>query len=341
MLGLTLRRVHARLRIVNPAYEAREVAFQLIDSGAQYILTRSGPQLARVQEAMREHHGKLSHVRTVFLADDAAESGTVPFSQLLRHSSPAPDVAQVPVDVRRDVAAMPYSSGTTGLPKGVCLSHFNLTANILQCRAIERGLSSSDVFIGVLPFFHIYGFTMNAVGLHVGVTNVTMPKFDLEAFLRIVQEYRATYLHVVPPMCILLAKHPLVDKFNLSSVRMFFSGAAPLSAELAAEVHQRFKPALVKQAYGMTELSPGSHITPTEKIKGGSCGILLPHTEARILDLHTGKVRLQWGPAARPPAAGVADGHGAGDRGRHELGVDRDRSWVSIRRASCACAVRR
>src|ERR1700737_3969767 len=116
------------------------------------------------------------------------------------------------------------------------LTHYNLVANLLQSAAVLR-VTERDTLIGVLPFFHIYGMVviMN-LSLHVGATVVTMPRFDLEQFLQTMQKYRITYANVVPPIVLALAKHPLVDNYDLSRLRTLFSGAAPLGASAAQAV---------------------------------------------------------------------------------------------------------
>ena len=144
------------------------------------------------------------------------------------------------------------------------------------------------MIIAVLPFFHIYGMQvlMNS-GLSVGATIVTMPRFDLAQFLQLHQDHGVTRCFVAPPIVVALAKHPMVDEYDLSSVRQVFSGAAPLSAELAAEAGGRLGCEVV-QGYGMTELSPVSHITPTGGFKPGSVGVTAPNTETLIVDPLTG-----------------------------------------------------
>jgi acyl-CoA synthetase (AMP-forming)/AMP-acid ligase II len=141
----------------------------------------------------------------------------------------------------------------------------------------------------VLPFFHIYGMQvlMNC-GLRAGATVVTMPRFDLEQFLQIHQDYGVTRSFVAPPIVVALAKHPLVDKFDMSKLEQVFSGAAPLSAELAIETGKRLGCDVV-QGYGMTELSPVSHLTPAGQFKPGSVGVTAPNTETRIVDPLTGE----------------------------------------------------
>ncbi len=193
---------------------------------------------------------------------------------------------QVPVDPE-DLVVLPYSSGTTGLCKGVMLTHRNLVANIMQILAPAQILEDDKV-LAVLPFFHIYGMQvlMNC-GLRAGVTIVTMPRFDLEQFLSLHAEHSITRGFVAPPIVVALAQHPMVDSYDLSSLRQVTSGAAPLSAELAEEAGKRLGCEFV-QGYGMTELSPVSHLTVFGDGKAGSVGITAPNTELRIVHPVTG-----------------------------------------------------
>ena len=144
---------------------------------------------------------------------------------------------QVPVDPD-DVVVLPYSSGTTGVSKGVMLTHRNLVANVEQVLA-PADMREDEKILAVLPFFHIYGMqVLMNTGLRAGATIVTMPRFDLEQFLRLHQEYAITRAFVAPPIVVALAKHPMVDNYDLSALEQVFSGAAPLSAELALECGQ-------------------------------------------------------------------------------------------------------
>src|SRR5258707_4990810 len=165
------------------------------------------------------------------------------------------------------------------------LTQGNLVANTAQ-RAAALPMEGADTVIAVLPFFHIYGLQviLNG-GLHAGATLVVLPRFDLETFLRAIQEHRATWAFVVPPIALAVARHPAVDGFDLSSLRQVLSGAAPLSADLARAVTKRLGCRML-QGYGMTETSPVTHTNSGASIetKPGSVGALVSNTEGRIVD---------------------------------------------------------
>jgi acyl-CoA synthetase (AMP-forming)/AMP-acid ligase II len=259
---------------INPLYTVDELAVQLNDAGATYLLTIPAFIDKAIQAA-----GKAG-VREVFVLGEAG--GATPFAELLRAGRQPPEVA---IDPGVDLAVLPYSTGTTGLPKGVMLTHHNLVANLCQCQGVW-GSAEDEVVIAVLPFFHIYGqIVLMAFSLWQGATVVTMPRFDLEQFLTILQDYRVTRAFLVPPIVLALAKHPLVDRFDLSALKFINSGAAPLGAELEEACSKRLD-CLVFQGYGLTETSPVLTTHPPEqvKIRHGSVGLLLPNTEAQVVD---------------------------------------------------------
>ncbi len=259
---------------VNPTYTAREVRHQLEDSGATLLVTVSmfGDVAREAAEGTR--------VTDVVTIDPGPG---LSLSDLMGEPMSEP-VATGP----NDVVCLPYSSGTTGLSKGVMLSNRNLVANLVQSEPVLP-IAEGEAVLSFLPFFHIYGMQvlMNAA-LAYGGKVITMPRFDLEQFLTLASENRVKRAFVVPPVVLALAKHPLVDKFDLSALESLFSGAAPLGAELASEAGARLGCEVV-QGYGMTELSPVSHATPVGQYKPGTIGVLVPSTEARIVDPDTGK----------------------------------------------------
>ena len=261
----------------NPLLTAEELAVQLRDCGARMLVTV--PALLDKASEAAEQAG----VSEIFVYGEA-ESAT-PFAALLQ---PAGEPPQVAIDPASDLAALPYSSGTTGLPKGVMLTHRNLVANICQTVAALR-TSEDDRVAAVLPFFHIYGLVVVLnTSLRCGATLVTMPRFELPAFLSMLQEHRITRAYAVPPIVLALAKHPLVDEFDLSSVEYVLSGAAPLSADLEEACAGRLG-CRMQQGYGMTEASPVTHLVGDDAAgrTPGSIGQTVPNTECRIVELGT------------------------------------------------------
>ncbi|MGH2923016.1 MAG: AMP-binding protein [Solirubrobacterales bacterium] len=190
-----------------------------------------------------------------------------------------------------ELAILPYSSGTTGAMKGVMLTHRNLVANIEQTHA-HLPIGDEDTLVGVLPFFHIYGQTVVLnLGLAKGAAIVTMPRFDLEGLLGIMEGHKVTWLHIAPPVVLAFANVPGIEDRDFSALKLVISGAAPLDEELALRAEERIG-APIRQGYGMTELSPVSHKSPIAKAAGtppGSVGPLLPGTEARLVDPESGE----------------------------------------------------
>jgi len=263
---------------LNPTYTADEIVYQLNDSHARLLLTVP-PLIDKAQDAAAR--AKVEEI----LVFGEAEGGT-PFESLLSGG----DQPRVHIDPAEDLVALPYSSGTTGFSKGVSLTHRNLVANLIQTTA-QLQIKEDEKWMAFLPFFHIYGMTviMNQ-GLRNGVTLVTLPRFELEPCLKAVQEHKVTRFFLVPPIVVMLAKSPVVDNYDLSSVTRAFSGAAPLDAETAELVSKRIGCRL-SQGYGLTETSPVTHVVPdrVRKAVPGSVGTLVPNTECKIVDVATGK----------------------------------------------------
>ncbi|ABD54068.1 AMP-binding protein [Jannaschia sp. CCS1] len=261
---------------INPTYTAPEIRHQLEDAGAVMLVT-----ISMFEESAREAMVGTACQELVVL-DGGGGDGALDMNDILGEELPE----QAPGDWAEDVVVLPYSSGTTGKPKGVMLTHRNLVANVTQGAAASE-ITPDDKAIAFLPFFHIYGMTvlMNLF-LNQSATIITMPRFDLELYLRLIQEHQATRLYIVPPVALALAKHPLVEDYDVSSVTQIVSGAAPLGAEIEAAVGARFG-AVSVQAYGMTELSPISHLTGVDEIRHGSSGQAVPSTECRIVDPET------------------------------------------------------
>ncbi|WP_328725579.1 4-coumarate--CoA ligase family protein [Streptomyces sp. NBC_00259] len=270
-------RAGASVTTVHPLATAEEFAKQLSDSSARWIVTVS-PLL----EAARRAAELVGGIEEIFVCDEA--DGHRSIRTMLGSAAPEPVLA---IDPDEDVAALPYSSGTTGIPKGVMLTHRSIATNLAQLEPFIP-MGPGDRILAVLPFFHIYGLTalMNAP-LRKGATVVVLPRFDLEQFLAAIEKHRINGLYVAPPIVLALAKHPAVAQYDLSSLEYIVSAAAPLDAQLARACSARLGLPPVRQAYGMTELSPGTHVVPLSAPNppAGAVGKLLPNTEMRILSL--------------------------------------------------------
>ncbi len=261
---------------VNPLYKEEELEFQLNDAGAKFLLT-----IPQFLDIALEAASK-SPVKEVFVLGEA--EGATSFAEV---PIPGGEVPQVEVGPD-DVIALPYSSGTTGFPKGVLLTQRNVVANLHQTDPVLP-TNENQTLIAVLPFFHCYGqqVIMNS-GLARGATIVTLPRFDLQEFLSAVQDHKVTRAYLVPPIMLALAKHPVVDNFDLSSLEMIVSGAAPLGREIQEAVEKRLGCRVV-QGYGMTETGPVTNVALYyEEPKFGSVGPLVPNTEAKVVDVETG-----------------------------------------------------
>ncbi|WP_328399247.1 4-coumarate--CoA ligase family protein [Streptomyces sp. NBC_00390] len=270
-------RAGASVTTVHPLATAEEFAKQLRDSSARWIVTVS-PLLEVARRAAELAAG----IKEIFVCDRA--DGHVSVLDMFVSTEPEPEVS---IDPSEDVAALPYSSGTTGVPKGVMLTHRSIATNLAQLSPFIP-MGPGDRILAVLPFFHIYGLTalMNAPLRH-GATVVVLPRFELDTFLSAIQEHRINGLYVAPPIVLALAKHPAVAQYDLSCLEYIVSAAAPLDARLGEACSQRLGLPPVRQAYGMTELSPGTHVVPLSATNppAGAVGLLLPGTEMRILDL--------------------------------------------------------
>lgn len=265
---------------INSLYTVGEIATQLRSADAGWLFTVSPlyPQALEAATAVG-----IPSERLVVI--DGAD-GHPSLRDLLFDRAAPPEVS---FDPATHLAVLPYSSGTTGHPKGVMLTHRNLVANVLQCRE-SIPLDRDDRVLAVLPFFHIYGMSVLLdYALLKRASLVTMPKFELAEFLRTVSEHSCTWIFIAPPIAVALAKHPLVDEYDLSGVDVIFSGAAPLDRSLAHAVAARVG-STVCQGYGMTETSPVTHVIPVGRtdLDRSSIGLAVPNTECRVVDPETG-----------------------------------------------------
>eukprot|EP00667_Euglena_gracilis_P012419 EG_transcript_12755 len=276
LLGVTL--AGGILSTFNPNYTVKELKHQLHDCNAKFMFT--------VPEMVGHVYATRHPLVEVFSFGEV--EGATAYDLLLH-----PEGRFEPVLIRpkEDVAILPYSSGTTSLPKGVRLSHYNLIANVCQqSHPGVFGYGPGEVMLALLPFFHIYGMSvLMCNGIFNGVELVTLPRFEPETFLQTLERHRVTVLLLAPPVLVFLAKHPMVAKYDLSNLREIVSGAAPLGQELAEAAAKRLN-VFLRQGYGMTEMSPVSHSLPPrqEKPKYSSVGRLLPNMTMRIVDVETG-----------------------------------------------------
>jgi 4-coumarate--CoA ligase len=276
----------AKMTPINPLYTASELEGVLDLSRSSVLFVHTSRLDVALETAKKSKYVK--HVVVITDDGEAVPEGTINLDSL-RHDDGIPMTETIQFQHRETAShpfLLPYSSGTTGLPKGVVLSHSNIVANLLQCDAVEGiGFPPDHKLISPLPFFHIYAFSVSLLyPAWKGNQVITMSKgFDLETFCQLVQEHHPQRAHLVPPILIGLQKHPMIDNFDMSSLRVIISAAAPSSAALEKGVEDRLDCA-VKQGWGMSELSPIGTLNADYNIKAGSVGPVIPSTIAKIVD---------------------------------------------------------
>ena len=276
---------------VNSGYREREIAHQLNDGGAEILIVH--PALLETVETARTNIPKLSRLIVIHSDGDDPDS----FWGLVKGASATPPSVQI--DPENDLAALPYSSGTTGLSKGVMLTHYNLTSNVQQLVKRQEGAvpTDRDVILVHLPLFHIYGMNilMNA-SISVGATQIMMGRFDMDEFLTLLSQHGVTILFTVPPVMLGLTQYPAVKDYDLSALRYGFCGAAPLSGEMQQRV-QEILGFPILQGYGLTETSPycNSDYLEPDLRKPGSIGPAAPDTEEKVVDVETGTTEIPPG----------------------------------------------
>lgn len=292
---------------VNPLYTERELQYQLEDSGATYIvcLDIMLPRVSKVKESCQ-----LKHTIVTRIADylPFPKNLIYPFIQKKQYNivvkveetanthiwkniivSASEDVEHVDIDPKEDIALLQYTGGTTGKPKGVMLTHYNLVSNTQMCTAWMYKLTESEeVVLGVLPFFHVYGMTtvMN-LSIMYGYKTILLPKFDATEVLKTIQKLRPTLFPGAPTIYIGLLNHPDIEKYDLSSIKACISGSAALPIEVQEQFERITKGKLV-EGYGLTESSPVTHANFIwDKRINGSIGVPWPDTDAMIVETGT------------------------------------------------------
>lgn len=264
---------------MNPSYKEREIAYQYADSEAKAIIAHE-----KLYPAVKKA-GEAVSINNVILVGEGAVEGVHPFEALLESYQPSPP--QVEIDVKEDLAALPYTSGTTGRPKGVMLTHYNLIVNWRQF--IEAvAVTERDTILIFLPFYHIYGAMLMGGAISAGATQVLMERFAPVETLKLIERHKPTILYVVPPALLALINVDDLADYDLSSLHYIISAAAPLPKEVA-ELAMRKTGVTVFQGYGLTETSPVTHSNPLERdrIKIESIGVPVSDTEHKVVDLVT------------------------------------------------------
>ncbi|CAN6450175.1 unnamed protein product [Victoria cruziana] len=270
----------------NPFYTGEEIARQARASGARLVVTQS-VHAEKLRE-LQEKDGV-----TVVCVDEGCPEGCLHVSCLTEADErEMPEVEVLP----EDVVALPYSSGTMGLPKGVMLTHRGLVTSVAQHVDGENPnmhLREEDVVLCVLPMFHIYALTSVLLGgIRSGAAVLVMKKFEVGKLMELVQRHRVTVAPIVPPIVLALVRNPDVDRYDLSSIRRVCSGAAPMGKKLEDALRARIPNAALGQGYGMTEAGALSmclaFAKEPSKVKSGSCGTVIRNAEMKIVDPETG-----------------------------------------------------
>jgi acyl-CoA synthetase (AMP-forming)/AMP-acid ligase II len=263
---------------INPLCTVGELAHRLNDSQARYLLT-TPDSLDQAREAAVG-----SPVRELLVIGTAP--GATSFASLLADDDRA--AADVAIDAAEDLVALLYSSGTSGLPKGVMLTHRNLVAGLHQLTASDA-IAADDIVFGILPFFHVYGLSVLHLVLSQGATLVIMPRFELTSCLKALQDHRVTFAYLAPPVVVQLAKHPLVDQYDLFRLRVMHSGGAPLSEAVARGCAARLG-CRIKQGYALTEGYPAIRVGASDppNLEVSSVGRCVSNTECKVVDPETG-----------------------------------------------------
>jgi long-chain acyl-CoA synthetase len=284
-----IARLGAVFTPMNPTYKEGEVEHQLNDAEASVLVVQES--LYPLVKTVRQ---QIPGLKEIIIVGQRAESGMHLFRDLMRQSSPK-HPPQVSLAWTEDLVALPYSSGTTGLPKGVMLTQQNLVANNIQFISSGR-LTEQDTLLIFLPFYHIYGIMLLAGGLYAGATLVIMEAFDLERSLTLAQQYGVTLYYAVPPILVALDNYPHLARFTFPRLRYIMVGAAPLAAEVAQRVQDKIG-VTVLQGYGLTEASPVTHMNPVDqgRIKLDSVGVTVSNQEQKIVDVETGERELGVG----------------------------------------------
>ena len=292
-----LEKAGAMLVPMNPQFKETEVKYELNDSGAETIIVSKFlyPDVALVKDQTR-----LKHIIIIDNEEGKVDltlpNDTLGWSTLMDTTSPNPP--EITFDVKEDLAALVYTSGTTGLPKGTMLTHYNIVSNVVQISQLFE-LSELDVAIIVLPLYHIYGLNVGMnQSIWLGAAQVVTPRFEVKEFCELIEKYQVSYSLCVPPIFLAVVRHledPNNKGYDWSNLKIFNNGAAPIPLELLerfdklAKEKCNAKEVTVQHGWGLTEASPVVAVNPMYRPKMESQGTLIPDTYHKIIDVITGK----------------------------------------------------
>ncbi|KAJ7108782.1 AMP binding protein [Mycena epipterygia] len=306
-----------RCTTANSAYTSRELAHQYTDSRAKLLITtEEGISTARAMFVELGVPKQEGDKRIIVLGRDlrwaggpgakrsAEAAGLLTMEDLLKGGKMNQE-EKFDGALSNETVYLCYSSGTTGKPKGVETTHLNVGGLLSIVRPNFPLAKRQDIMIAVLPFYHVYALTQV---LHLplidGLPVIIQQRFEPVEFCANIAKYKATYSLIVPPILVVLARHPAAEKYDLSSLRWLCSGAAPLGRDLVDQVKKRLLASrgpgatcTIVQGYGLTETSPTTHLLPSADAdrKMGSIGTLLPNLEARLVDDEDGHVDAEEG----------------------------------------------
>ena len=286
---------------INPLYTPRELAVVANDADIHLLIALD--LLAGIALGVQ----KQTPVKTIVITSTGEYSaemretskveGTVRWSELLA-ASDLPELPAVEIDPENDVAVLQYTGGTTGVPKGAMLTHYNIFTNVVQseCWTQAHVARGTHAFLLVIPLFHVYGFTIGMMhGAWVGARQILIPKYDANILLEAIRDYAPTYFPGVPTIYISLLNHPQAREYGLDKIRIFNSGSAPIPLEVIAQF-ERITGGALCEGYGLSEASPVTHTTPFYgRRKPGSIGLPLQDTDIKIVDLETGENEMPLG----------------------------------------------
>ena len=282
---------------ISPLHREREVEYQLADSGAQTILALDSlyPIVEKVREKTQVNHLIITGLAENITSIEAPNA--LILDQLIENTPKTPP--KVKINPHEDLAALQYTGGTTGTAKGAILTHLNLLSNALAFATWIRGTEAKENFLTALPLFHIYGMTTSmTVPISLAAKMVLLPRFEPAKVLQTIEKHRISVFCGVPTMYQALLASPELGKYDLTSIRVCISGASSLPPQVQKQFMQ-VTGGLLAEGYGLTEASPVTHCSPVDRsmrtVKVGSIGLPLPDTEAKIVDVETGKRTLDQG----------------------------------------------